>query len=159
MATPLNPDFKDIVRALSSARVRYLVVGGFAVIEHTEPRYTKDLDLWVEPTPGNARKVFLALQRFGAPLKGVTEKDFTNEQLVFQMGVEPVRIDILMGLEAVSFTAAWRDRKTVRWGAVRVPVMSAAHLIANKKRVARPQDLADVARLQAATRRARTARR
>lgn len=115
MATPLNSDFKDIVRALSSARVRYLVVGGFAVIEHTEPRYTKDLDLWSSP-------------------------------------LEPVRIDILMGLEAVTFAAAWKSRKTVRWGALRVPVMSAAHLIANKKRVGRPQDLADVARLQQATR-------
>ena len=150
MATPVNSDFKDIVRVLSSARVRYLVVGGFAVIEHTEPRYTKDLDLWVEPTPANAKKVFQALRQFGAPLKGVTERDFTNEQLVFQMGVEPVRIDILMGLEAVTFGDAWKARKTVRWGALRVPVMSAAHLIANKKRVARPQDLADVARLRAA---------
>jgi hypothetical protein len=62
VATPVNSDFKDIVRVLSSARVRYLVVGGFAVIEHTEPRYTKDLDLWVEPTAANAKKVFQALR-------------------------------------------------------------------------------------------------
>ena len=158
MATQLSSDFKDIVRALSSARARFLVVGGFAVIEHTEPRYTKDLDIWVEPTAANARKVFQALQRFGAPLAGIEEEDFTNQQLVFQMGVEPVRIDILMGLEAVTFSAAWKGRKTVRWGALRVPVMSAAHLIANKKRVARPQDLADVASLEAATRRRRTRR-
>lgn len=159
MATPVNSDFKDIVRAFSSERVRFLVVGGFAVIEHSEPRYTKDLDLWVEPTLANAKRVFRALKAFGAPLKGVKEADFTNEQLVFQMGVEPVRIDILMGLEAVTFEEAWRSRKTARWGAQRVPMMSAAHLIANKKRVARPQDLLDVATLERAHSRRRTRRR
>ena len=67
------------------------------------------------------------------------------------MGIEPVRIDVLMGLEGVSFEAAWADRKIACWGAVRVPVMSAAHLIANKRKVGRPQDLADVARLEAVT--------
>ena len=79
-------------------------------------------------------------------------EDFTNEQVVYQMGIEPVRIDVLMGLEGVSFEAAWADRKIACWGAVRVPVMSAAHLIANKRKVGRPQDLADVARLEAVTR-------
>ena len=148
MATPISSDFKDIVRALSSSRARYLVVGGVAVIEYTEPRYTKDLDLWVEPSLENAQRVLLALKKFGAPLAGVSAKDFTNERLVFQMGVEPVRIDILMGLEGVTFEKAWADRKVVRWGRLSVPVMSAAHLVANKKKVGRPQDLADVERLK-----------
>lgn len=149
MAIRINSDFKDIVRVLSAARVRYLVVGGVAVIEHTEPRYTKDLDLWVEPSPENAGRVMKALAQFGAPLAGVTAADFTNEQMVYQMGVEPVRIDILMGLEGVRFERAWVDRKMVKWGRTSVPIMSAAHLIANKRRVGRPQDLADVARLKA----------
>jgi hypothetical protein len=148
VATPVNSDFKDIVRVLSSARARFLVVGGFAVIEHTEPRYTKDLDLWVDPTPANAKRVYSALARFGAPLQGITERDFTNEQLVFQMGLEPVRIDVLMSLEGLAFSEAWRDRKVVRWGQVRVPMLSAAHLVLNKRLVGRPQDLADVARLE-----------
>ncbi len=78
----------------------------------------------------------------------MTAKDFTNEQLVYQLGVEPVRIDILMSLEGVTFERAWADRKTVRWGRLAVPFMSAAHLLANKKKVGRPQDLADVERLK-----------
>lgn len=158
MATRINSDFKDIVSALSSARVRFLVVGGVAVIEYTEPRYTKDLDLWVEPTLENAKRVLAALKKFGAPLAGVTAEDFTNEQLVYQMGVEPVRIDVLMSLEGVTFAAAWADKKVVRWGRTAVPLLSPAHLVANKKRVGRPQDLADVERLKPLLRKARPRR-
>jgi hypothetical protein len=72
----LNSDFVDLLRVFSSERVRYLVVGGLAVIEHTEPRYTKDLDVWVEPTPANAQRVYRALRKYGAPMKGVTAEDF-----------------------------------------------------------------------------------
>lgn len=158
MATPINSDFRDIVSALSSARVRYLVVGGVAVIEHTEPRYTKDLDLWVEPTLENAKRVMVALKKFGAPLARVTAEDFTNEQLVYQMGVEPVRIDVLMSLEGVDFEDAWAARKVVRWGRTQVPLLSPAHLVANKKRVGRPQDLADVERLRPLLRKPRSKR-
>ena len=147
MASRINSDFKELVSALSSARVRFLVVGGVAVIEHTEPRYTKDLDVWVEPTLLNARRVVAALRRFGAPLAGVAAQDFTNPRLVYQMGVEPVRIDILMSLEGLTFAQAWRSRKLVRWGKVRVPVLSAEHLLLNKRNVGRPQDLVDADRL------------
>lgn len=155
MATRINSDFKELVGVFSSERVRYLVVGGHAVIEHTEPRYTKDLDLWVEPTEENAQRVYRALARYGAPLSGITAKDFTNERLVFQMGLEPVRIDVLMSLEGVAFDDAWRARKRVRWGRVAVNVLSVEHLIVNKQRVGRPQDLLDVASLLAKRRRRR----
>ena len=140
---------------LSSERVRYLVVGGFAVIEHTEPRYTKDLDIWVEPSTENAERVFRALSKFGAPLENVSPRDFTNERLVYQMGVEPLRIDILMSLAGVKFEDAWRGRKRARWGRRIVNVLSPAHLVANKRKVGRPQDLLDVARLLPLIRRKR----
>jgi hypothetical protein len=148
VAPRINRDFRELVSVLSSERVRYLVVGGYAVIEHTEPRYTKDLDIWVEPTEENAERVFRALSRFGAPLDHVTPRDFANEALVYQMGVEPVRIDVLMALTGVRFEDAWRDRKRAHWGGRVVNVLSAAHLVANKRKVGRPQDLLDVERLR-----------
>ena len=144
----LSSDFRDMLRALSSERVRYVVVGGFAVIHHTEPRYTKDIDIWIEPTAVNAARVLRALKHFGAPLKGVRAEDFTNPQIVFQLGVEPVRIDLLMAIKGVSFEEAWASRVTAQWGRQRVNVLSAEHLARNKRRVGRPQDLLDVERLK-----------
>ena len=156
MARELNSDFKELVSVLSSARVRYLVVGGHAVIEHTEPRYTKDLDVWVEATRENATRLWRALVKYGAPLKGVKLEDFLNPAIVYQMGVEPVRVDILTALDGVDFERAWARRGKARWGRVTVNVLSVADLIANKKRVGRPQDLLDVERLSAAARSSRS---
>lgn len=144
----LNRDFRELLSALSSAQVRYLIVGGYAVMHHTEPRYTKDLDIWVDPSANNAHRVFRALTRFGAPLRGISESDFTNPKLVYQMGVEPMRIDILMGVTGLRFAAAWRRRVRARWGRIMVNVLSPKDLIANKSRVMRDQDRLDVARLR-----------
>ena len=144
----LNSDFDDLLSALSKERVRYLVVGAYAVMHHTEPRYTKDLDIWVDPTAANAERVMRALKRFGAPLKHTRASDFTNRGLVYQAGVEPVRFDILMAIEGVTFEDAWRARTKARWGRRLVNVLSPTHLVANKKKVGRPQDLLDVERLK-----------
>lgn len=146
--TPASSDFRDIVRALSSERVRFLVVGGMAVVEHTEPRYTKDLDLWIEPSVENAERAHRALKKFGAPVQNLRVSDLTNPDLVYQIGVEPVRIDILMGLEGLDFAKCWKRRATTFWGKLEVPVLGVKDLLANKRRVGRPQDLADVERLR-----------
>lgn len=143
----LNSDFREMLRVLSSERVRYLVVGGLAVVHHSEPRYTKDIDIWVDPTPANAERVMRALKRFRAPIKGVRAKDFTNPQIVFQIGVEPVRIDLLTSMKGLRFDNAWAARTRARWGKQAVNVLSVEHLVANKRRVGRPQDLLDVERL------------
>ena len=90
-----NRDFKDLLRAFSKGRVRYLIVGAYAVIYHTEPRYTKDIDIWVDPSPENARRAFKALARYGVPLAGVTEADFADPRIVYQIGIEPNRVDTL----------------------------------------------------------------
>jgi hypothetical protein len=145
----LSSDFRELLSAFSSARVRYLVVGGLAVVEYTEPRYTKDLDVWIDPAPANAARVFDVLKRFGAPLDGISSADFANPKLVYQMGVEPVRIDILMSLKGVRFDAAWESRTSVRWGRTKVNLISLDHLITNKSSVGRPQDILDVERLRA----------
>jgi hypothetical protein len=152
-------DFRDLLQCLNGASVRYMVVGAHAVAYHTEPRYTKDLDVWVEPSEENAARLWKALAQFGAPLKGVTVADFTNPELVYQIGVEPVRIDVMMDVEGVSFETAWRNRIRSEYRNEQMYVLGRNDLIRAKRAAGRPQDELDVKRLLAGTRRAKSARR
>lgn len=93
----MNSDFSDLLQALNDEAVEYLIVGGYAGGKYTEPRYTKDIDVWINTTADNVVRVFRALQKFGAPLSGIDISDFMNPDMFFQIGVEPSRIDILMG--------------------------------------------------------------
>jgi len=138
---------------LNTAQVRYLVVGGYAVMEYTEPRYTKDLDLWVSPDRDNAERVYAALKQFGAPLTDITVKDFTNPVLVYHMGRPPVRVDILMGLTGLDFEPAWGNRVAGSYGEVATQFLSIEDLIINKRAAGRPQDLMDVENLHLAQQR------
>jgi hypothetical protein len=85
-------------------------VGGYAVMNYAEPRYTKDLDIWVGNDKVNAGAVFKALKAFGAPLSGITQDDFTLEGYLYQIGIAPVRIDILMSMKGLSLEEAWKER-------------------------------------------------
>jgi hypothetical protein len=145
---PLNADFSDLFAALNGACVSYLLVGGYAVAFHAEPRFTKDLDIWVEPSPANAARVFEALKVFGAPLSEVTEADFAAPGIVFQIGVPPNRIDVVTTVDGVEFSDAWSARAQSSYGAQRINVISRQHLIENKRAMGRPQDLVDVAILE-----------
>lgn len=148
----LNSDLTELLKSLNAARVRYIVVGAHAVVHYTEPRYTKDLDLWVEPSAENARRVYGVLAAFGAPLQGISESDFANPDLVYQVGIEPNRVDFMMGLEAVRFETAWRNKVATALGSVRINILSRQDLIRNKRATGRPQDMLDVHRLTAAHR-------
>ncbi len=150
---PMNPDFADLLRALSARRARFLVVGAFAVTVHAEPRATGDIDLWVEPTPENAARVLAALRDFGAPLRNLSAEDLARRGTVFQMGVAPVRIDILTEIDGVTFESAWRSRVFARFGDVRTPVIGRAALIRNKLATGRPKDVLDVESLRRHARR------
>ncbi len=145
-----NPDFRDLFRCLNDAGARYLVVGAYAVIFHTEPRYSKDIDIWVEPSPGNAENVFRALARFGAPLADLTMEDLTNVELVYQIGVEPNRIDILMDVKGLRFEDAWAHRAQSTYEDQPVSILSLEDTLASKVAASRPQDLLDAAALEAA---------
>lgn len=145
----MNPDFEDLLSALSAERAEFLVVGAYAVTHHTEPRYTKDLDVWVRPTQTNARRVFRALKRFGAPVTNLRVKDLHTPGIIFQIGVEPNRIDILTEVDGVDFGDAWERRAPGRLGSCEVAFLSVKDLITNKRKVGRPQDLLDVAKLRA----------
>ena len=143
-----NRDFRDLLFELNAADARYLVVGGYAVAFHGRPRFTKDLDLLIEATPDNARRVFLALSCYGAPSGSLIEEDLTNPSMVFQIGVPPNRIDILTEITAVDFAAAWSRRVEGVYGDCKVAFLAIPDLIANKRAVGRPQDLQDVAMLE-----------
>lgn len=144
----INPDFRDLFSELNAAEVRYLVVGAYAVTFHSRPRFTKDLDVWIDPEPSNAQRTWEALARFGVPLKGVRPEDLSRPETVLQMGVAPNRIDILSQIEAVRFADAWQRRVTAEYGDCSIGILSRADLIANKRAVGRPQDLLDVEALE-----------
>lgn len=136
---------------LSAAGAEYLLVGAFAVAKYIEPRSTGDIDLWVRPGLENARRVWNALAEFGAPIKDLTPEDLAKPGLVYQIGVAPVRIDILTAIDGITFEEAWDEREFLNFEGVRVPVISRRHLVANKRAAGRPKDLADVALLEGQT--------
>ncbi len=142
----MNEDFQDILTALPESGARLLVVGAHALAVHGVPRATGDLQLWVEPTPENARRVWQALLRFGAPVEalGVTPADFTEPDMVVQIGIPPRRIDLLTGLTGVDFESAWSDRVTSRLGELEAPVLGRKTLLRNKRATGRARDRADL---------------
>ena len=144
----VNSDFKELLSIFNDKSVKYLVIGGYAVIKYTEPRYTKDLDLWVKPDLDNAQAVVSALRLFGAPLTGLTTEDFAHEGYFYQMGVAPVRVDILMSIPGLSFDEAWEQRETVDFEGVVAPFISRQHLIISKRAAGRIQDLLDAEALE-----------
>jgi hypothetical protein len=143
-----NPDFKDLFAAFNDADVRFLVVGAYAVIHYTEPRYTKDLDVWVEPTPTNAARVFMALAAFGAPLSDVSEQDFADPSVVFQIGIEPNRIDVLTGIAGLDFAPAWDHSLATTYDGIPIRVLSIDDILLAKRNAGRPQDLLDIDKLE-----------
>ncbi len=102
----VNSDFSDLLKLFNDNKVKYLVIGGYALIQYAEPRYTKDIDLWISTDPANAAAVYQALREFGAPLSGLTEADFAEDGYFYQMGVPPMRVDILMGIPGIKFEEA-----------------------------------------------------
>jgi predicted nucleotidyltransferase len=139
----VNSDFSDLLRLFNDNKVRYLVIGGYAYIQYAEPRYTKDLDLWISTDVENAAAVFRSLQDFGAPLVDMTEDDFAEEGYFYQMGIPPVRIDILMGIPGIEFDKAWANREEIDFDGLSVPFISKEDLIVSKRASGRAQDLLD----------------
>ena len=142
-----NSDFNDLLRIFNANSVKYLVIGGYALIQYTEPRFTKDLDLLIGTDISNASAVFKALREFGAPLSGMTEDDFAEEGYFYQMGVSPVRVDVFMGIPGIEFEAAWERRMETDINGLIVPYISREDLITAKLASGRPQDLIDVQNL------------
>lgn len=139
-------DYKDLLSAFQSHGVKYLVVGGFAVIYHSQPRYTKDMDLFIKADLENAKATWSALAAFGAPLQGIAPEDFTDRDTFFRFGREPRGFDILASIPGVDFDVAWERRvQTVidTETGLTANFISAEDLIASKVASGRPRDLAD----------------
>jgi len=145
-----SPDFKELLSILGKHKVRYLVVGGYAVMKYTEPRFTKDLDLWIATNKENSEAVFAALQEFGAPLKDLAPADFTQEGYFYQMGTPAFRLDIMMSIPGVTFEAAWANREEAQVEGLVIPFISKADLIKTKEASGRDQDLIDAKKLRKA---------
>ena len=139
----VNSDFSDLLRIFNDHNVKYLVIGGYAVVQYVEPRFTKDLDVLIGTDTKNADAVYNALKEFGAPLAGLTPKDFSEEGFFFQMGVPPVRVDVLMGIPGVQFDKCWDRRLEVDFNGLKVIFISREDLISSKRAAGRPQDLID----------------
>lgn len=144
----MNPDFYDMLSAFTEGNVEYIVVGAHALAFHGIPRATGDLDLWVRPTPVNAKRVMAALKRFGAPLEQISEDDLAREDVVFQIGVPPWRIDLLTSIDGVEFEQAAHRCSTTDVQELRVPVLCREDFIRNKRAVGRTKDLADISSLE-----------
>ena len=140
----LNQDFRDLFVELNAHDVEFLVVGAHALAVHGHVRATKDLDVWVRPSSENAPRVIAALRSFGAAIHAVTQVDFEMPGITFQIGVEPVRIDIITEIDGVTFEPAWQNRVAADYGGVPVFAISREDLIRNKLASGRPQDLVDV---------------
>lgn len=146
----LNPDFRDLFSEFNTAEVRYLVVGAQAVIFYTVPRYTRDLDVWIDPSPENTRRAFEGLARFGAPLGNVRPEDLAVPGTVLQLGVEPNRIDVLNRIGSLVFEDAWSRREASTYAGIPIGVLGLDDLIAAKREAGRPQDLLDASWLEKA---------
>lgn len=149
----MHRDLIELLCVLNAHGVRYLVVGGYAVSFHAQPRATKDIDVLIQADAENGILVYRALSAFGAPLKGLTPADFSQRGSFFRLGHDPVAVDILTEIPGVDFETAWERRiegTIERDTPVNVHFISREDLIAAKTAAGRPQDLADVAAIQKA---------
>ena len=144
----IDTNFEELLSLFTARGVRFLVVGGYAVGSHATFRATKDLDLWSEPTPDNAKRTWRALAEFGMPLGKITPADLEQPGPWLTFGIAPTRVDILTAVDGLVFADAWERRVTRTFGRTTAPVLSIDDLIANKRRVGRKQDLADVENLE-----------
>jgi hypothetical protein len=145
----MHKDFKELLSIFNADNVRYMIVGGYAYARYTEPRTTKDLDIFVRPDPENAISIYRALAKYGAPLGEVSIDDFTKPSTVFQIGVAPFRIDIIFNIDGLSFDEAWSSSEPALVDdEIPVRYISCDGLIKNKLASAHPQDLVDVDKLR-----------
>ena len=144
----LNKDYKDMLQALVDEKVRFLLVGAYALAAHGYPRATMDIDIWVMPSPENADAVLRAVRRFGAPLQNLAKADLEKDGTVFQIGVAPQRIDIITAASGLQFSEAFSHSETVHIEEIEVHIPSVADLIINKRASGRTKDLADAEALE-----------
>jgi len=140
----VEKDYAGLLKLFNKNKVRYCIVGAYAVAFYARPRYTKDIDILVEPEIKNALRIIRSLQEFGFKSLGLTEKDFSQKNRIIQLGYEPLRIDILTSIDGCTFKEVWKNKKTSRYGRQKVFFIGIAELIKNKKASKRKQDKVDL---------------
>lgn len=141
-------DYEELLELFNKHKVRYCIVGAYAVAFHSIPRYTKDMDLFVEASPQNAKKVLQALREFGFSSLKLKEQDFSKAGKTIQLGYEPIRVDILTSIDGCAFSQVWKNRKRGAYGRQKVYFIGKKDLIKNKKASNREQDKADLGKLK-----------
>lgn len=140
----LNKDYKEMLQILLNNKVKFLIVGAYAMGAQGYPRATGDFDIWVEPSPKNSKKVYNSLSEFGAPLKQISTETFTKKGVIFQIGVLPRRIDILTFIDGVSFEKAYKGKEDIEIEDITIPFLSQDNIIKNKESTGREKDKLDV---------------
>ncbi len=143
----LNQDFKEFIQSLNDNQVRYLVIGGYAVALHGYPRYTKDIDIWIEMSPDNANRMLQALRQFGFASLDLQPEDFMTPNQVIQLGYPPNRIDLITTPDGVDFVTCYVARLEVEIAGIQVNFIDLENLRVNKRASGRLQDLADLENL------------
>lgn len=140
----IEKDYEDLLRLLNYHKVKYCIVGAYAVAFHKRPKYTKDIDILVEPSILNAKKIIQVLIDFGFESLKLTEEDFTKHGNIIQLGYEPIRVDFLTSITGVSFLDVWKNKSTGKYGKENVFFIGKKELIKNKQQTGRKQDLIDL---------------
>ena len=146
----MNSDFRDLLQILGDFKVEYLIAGDYAVIHHSQPRYTKDIDLWIQPSEENAAKLMRAFYEFGLPLIDITEADFAQPRVQYSIGVAPCVIDFLTSIPGLEFEPSWKNKVICRENDFDIYYLAKQDLIKAKQTAGRPQDLADIDELRRA---------
>mgnify|MGYP001583415572 CR=1 FL=1 len=144
----IQPDFKELLALFNAHKVNYLIVGGYALAFHGAPRTTGDIDILVKPNRGNAKRVVAALNDFGFRTVGLTIEDFEKPEKVVQLGVPPVRVDIITSITGISWKEAWSGKINGHYGDIPVYYLGRRQFLSNKKAVGRKKDLADMEALE-----------
>jgi hypothetical protein len=139
----MNEDYKEMLESLLGEKVRFILVGAYALAAHGYPRATGDMDIWVKPNDENSKKIYKALAKFGAPISEIREDEFSQPGIIFQIGVVPRRIDIITKISGVEFDEADADKIVVNIENLKIPVLSIELLIKNKMATGREKDLLD----------------
>ena len=146
----MNSDFKELLQILGNYKVEYLVVGGYAVIHHSQPRYTKNIEIWLHPSEENVSRLMKAFREFGIPLIDITPEDFTHPKVQYSIGVAPCLIDFLTSIPGLSFEPCWDNRVTCSENGYPIFYLGKQDLITSKQTAGRLQDLADIDELNRA---------
>ncbi|MEO0292610.1 MAG: nucleotidyltransferase [candidate division WOR-3 bacterium] len=144
----IEKDYEEFLKLLNKNKVKYVIVGAFALALYSNPRYTKDLDIFVEPAVENGKRLLKVLNEFGFKNLELKEEDFTVKNQIIQLGYEPVRIDLMTSIPGCSFEEVWNNKIAEKYGRTRVYFIGKRELIKSKKASGRKQDIADLELLE-----------